>query len=129
VLALGQVQQLCHPDACAHLELGEPADTIMCVTVRKESYHTINIAYRWWGKVVMCRVVIGHDDVRRVLHLAWHSHISHRLRDALPMVAFLVVTSHVRVLTYNTYGKMATTSGTVKNTTRRTWARNWWRAG
>jgi hypothetical protein len=30
VLALGQARQLCHPDACAHLELGEPADTITC---------------------------------------------------------------------------------------------------
>jgi hypothetical protein len=30
VLVLGQARQLCHPDACAHLELEEPADTITC---------------------------------------------------------------------------------------------------
>lgn len=39
-------------------------------------------AYRWWGRVVMCRIVIGCVD------------------DALPIDALLVITSHVRVLNY-----------------------------
>jgi hypothetical protein len=41
VLGLEQVRQLRHPDACAHMELGEPADTITRVTVRKVTYHII----------------------------------------------------------------------------------------
>jgi hypothetical protein len=102
---------------------------LLRVIVRKESYHATTTAYRWWRKVVVCRVVIGHDDVRWVLHFARHSHISHWLRDAHLMDAFLVVTSHMRVLKYDTHGKMATTSGTVKKATRRTWPCNWWRAG
>ena len=46
----------------------------------------------------MCRVVIDYVDVWWVLHFAWHNYISYRLRDAFPMDAFLVITSHMRVL-------------------------------
>ena len=73
------------------------ADTIMCVTVGKETYHTMTIAYRWWGRVVVCRIVIGRLDAPWMLHFTLDSHW---LRDALLMDAFklLVVTSHMRIL-------------------------------
>ena len=78
------------------MELEEPADTIMRVTVRKETHHTRSIAYRWWGRVVVCCIVIECLDVPWMLHFTMDS----LLRDTLLMDAFklLVVTSHMRVL-------------------------------
>ena len=81
------------------MELEEPADTIMRVTVRKKTYHTMTIAYRWWpgwGRVVVCCIVIECLDVPWMLHFTMHS----LLRAALLMDAFtlLVITSHMGVL-------------------------------
>jgi hypothetical protein len=70
----------------------------MHVTVRKETYHTITIAYRWWGRVVVCRIVIGRADVWWIQHFTLHKLHIHRLRDALPIDVLLVITSHVRDL-------------------------------
>ncbi|KAF8260531.1 hypothetical protein EI94DRAFT_1748141 [Lactarius quietus] len=54
----------------------------------------------WWRRVIVCWIVIGCVDVSRIPHFALHNHISHWLRDALPMDAFklLVVSSHMAVL-------------------------------
>ena len=117
VLGLGYVRQLCHPDACAHMELAGPADTIVCVTVRKEISHTITIAYRWWGRVVVCRIVIGCLYASLMWHFTVHSHC---LRGALQMDAskLLVTTGHMRILKFNTHGLATMRSSTVKNVTR-----------
>ena len=79
------------------MELAEPADTVVCVTVRGETYHTATIAYRWWGRVIVCRIVIGCFDVSWMPHFTVHRHW---LRGALLMDIFklLVITSHMRVL-------------------------------
>ena len=58
----------------------------------------MTITYGWQGRVVVSRIVIGYVDVWWVLHFAWHNCISYWLRDVFPMNAFLVVTSHMRVL-------------------------------
>ena len=91
----------------------------------------MTIAYWWWGIVVVCRIVIviGYVDVWWVVHFALHKYIPHWLRVALPMDAFLVVISHMRVLKYDTHGSMVKMGGTVMNATRLTWTCNWWRAG
>ena len=77
------------------MELEEPGDTTMRVTVRKETYHTVSIAH--WGRVVVCRIVIGCLDVPWMLHFTMDNHW---LRDALLMdtLKLLVITSHMRVL-------------------------------
>ena len=67
----------------------------------KPNILSMTIAYRWRGRVVVCPIVIviGCVDVWWVLHFAWHNYISYWWRDA-----FLVVTSHLRVLKYDTHG-------------------------
>ena len=81
------------------MEPAGPADIIVSVTVRKEVYRKMTIAYMWWGRVVVCRiVVIGCVDVWWILHFAFYSYVSHWLRDGLPMDTFLEVASHMRVL-------------------------------
>jgi hypothetical protein len=64
----------------------------------------ITIAYRWWGRVVVCRIVIGCAGVWWILHFTLHSHFSHwfKLRDTRWMDIFLVVSSYMRVLEYDT---------------------------
>jgi hypothetical protein len=57
---LGQVRQLCHPDACAHMGPVEPAGASMHVMVRKESCH-INDNY--------CLQVVGKGG--SVPHCNW----------------------------------------------------------
>ena len=61
----------------------------------------MSIAYRWWGRVVVCCVVIGCVEVLLILQFTLHKH---GLRDSLPMDAFLVATSHVKVLKCDTHG-------------------------
>ena len=61
----------------------------------------IYIAYRWWGRVVVCCIVIGCINVWWILHFTLHNH---RLRDSLPIDAQLVITGHMRVLKYNAHG-------------------------
>jgi hypothetical protein len=39
-----------------------------------------------------------------VLYFTLHSHVLPRLREALPMDVFLIVTSYMRVLEYDTHG-------------------------
>ena len=89
-----------HPDTCAHMELAEPVDTIMRVTLRREISQTITIAYRWRGRVIVCRIVIGCVDVWWILHITLHNH---RLGEALSIDALLVITSHLRVLKSETH--------------------------
>ena len=95
VLGLGQVQQLRHLGACAHMEPAEPVDTIKLVTKGKLNIISRTSAHRWLGRVVLCRIVIGCVDAWWVLHFALYDYISHWLRDALP-----VATGHMRVLKY-----------------------------
>jgi hypothetical protein len=57
-----------------------------------------NLGIRWWGRVVVCLIVIGRANVWWILHFTLHNYISHWLRDTLLMDAFLVVTGHIRVL-------------------------------
>jgi hypothetical protein len=101
-LVLGQVRQLRHPDACAHVEFAGPADTVMRVTVRKETYYTITIAYRWWW----VRVVVGHIVIRCV-DAWWILHFtlqSHWFRDAFPIDALLIPTSYcMKVLEHDAH--------------------------
>ena len=68
----------------------------MCVAVRKDAYHTMSIAYRWWGRVVR-HIVIGCVDVWWMPHFTVHSP---GLKDALLIGAFklLVTNSHMKVL-------------------------------
>jgi predicted 3-demethylubiquinone-9 3-methyltransferase (glyoxalase superfamily) len=42
-------------------------------------------------------------DLSWILHFTLHDRISRLLRDALPMSALLVITSHKRVLKYDTH--------------------------
>ena len=68
----------------------------------------ITVAYRWWGRViVVCCIVIVCLDVWWILHFTLHNR---RLRDALPMDVFLVVTSDMRILKYDIYGQIMTRS-------------------
>ena len=84
------------------MELAEPVDTIMRITVWREIYRAITIAYnRWRGRVIVCRIVIGYIDVWWIVHFTSHNR---RLRDALPMDVFLVVTCHMRILKYDING-------------------------
>ena len=54
---------------------------LLCVSVSKaETHHTIDMAYRWWGRVVVCRIVIGSVDVWWILHFTLHNYISYWLR-------------------------------------------------
>jgi hypothetical protein len=102
VLGREQVRRLRNPDACARRELAEPADTIMLSQSKgKLNMTSMIIAYRWWGRVVVCRIVIGCADVWWILQSTVHSDW---LRDALPMNALLVITSHMRVLKYDIHG-------------------------
>ena len=61
----------------------------------------MTITYRWRGRVIMCHVVVWCVNLSWILHIAWHNR---RPRDALPMSALLVITSHIRVLRYDTHG-------------------------
>jgi hypothetical protein len=82
------------------MELAEPADTIMCVTVRKEPYGTITIAYKWWGRVVVvCRMVIGRAVVWWILHFTLHNHRLLPAIDALLVIT--CITCHMGVLKYD----------------------------
>ena len=74
---------------------------LLCVSQSKSEPNitSTNITYRWRQRVVVCRIVIWCVDVWWVLHFAY---ISHWLMDAFPVDAFLVVTSLMRVLTYDT---------------------------
>ena len=42
MLGLGLVRQLCHPDACAHMELAEPVSSVMRATVKRKTQHHID---------------------------------------------------------------------------------------
>lgn len=98
---LGLIQQLGHPDTCRYMEPAGPADIIVSVTVRKEVYRKMTIAYMWWGRVVVCRiVVIGCVDVSWIMRFTLHNH---RLGEALSIDALLVITSHLRVLKSETH--------------------------
>ena len=80
---------------------------ILCEVSQSEGKHNItpmNIVYRWWGRMIVCRIVIGCVDVVWILHFTLHNHISHWPRDALPMDVLLVITGHMRVLKNDTYG-------------------------
>ena len=77
---------------CASQSEGKPNNVLM------------TIAYGWRGRVVVGHIVIGCVDVWWVMHFALHSYISHWMRGAFSMDAFLVVTSHVRILKYDTHG-------------------------
>jgi len=64
----------------------------------------MNIAYKWWGRVIVSRIVIGCVDAVRILHFTLHSHVSHWLRDAHPMDVLLVITGPVKVLKKDAHG-------------------------
>ena len=69
------------------------------VTVKgKFSTTPMDLAHRWWGRVIVCRIVMGCIDAVRIPHLIFHSHVSYWLRDALLMDVLLVITSHIGVL-------------------------------
>ena len=100
VLELGLVRQHRH-DACAHMGLAGGPDTFYACHVSKETYkgHTVNIAYRLRGRVVVvCPILIGRPDVR------WITLRNHRLRDVFQIDVPLVTTSHMRILKYETRG-------------------------
>ena len=98
VLVLGQPQHLQCPDECAHMEPLQ--DTMQS---REGTLHITSIAitYRGRGRVIVGHVVILCVNLSWMLHIACHSH---RPRDALPMSALLVITSHIRDLRYDTHG-------------------------
>ena len=60
--------------------------------------------------MVVRPIVIGRVDVWWILYFTMHTYITHWLRDALPMDAFLVVTSHMRDLKYDIRGEAMTMS-------------------
>ena len=104
MLGLELVRQLRHPGTCVHMELVGPADTIVRITVSGETQIiSLTSAYRWCGRVVVCRIVIECVDVWWILHFALHNCVSHWLRDVLSTDAFVVVACHIMVLTYDTH--------------------------
>lgn len=61
--------------------------------------------------MILSRIIIGYAIIiTRVLrlyftlNLNWGSYVSHGLRDALPMDALLVITSHSKVLRRDMHG-------------------------
>ena len=74
------------------------------------------IAYRLRWRLVVCHIVIRRVGVYWILHFTLNIYIYKWLRDALPMDAFLVVISHMRVLQYDMRGETMTMSDTVRIT-------------
>jgi hypothetical protein len=87
------------------------------VTIGMETYHTINIAYRRWGRVVVCPIVIGRANVWWwIMHFTLYNYISHwlGLRDAILV--------DIGVLNHDAW---VNDGDSVRNATRRTWPCNW----
>jgi hypothetical protein len=84
----------------------EPLDTMQIVRrVRRVTEITsMGITHRWWGKVIVCHIVIGCFDVLWILHFTLYDRISHWLRIDLQVSALLVITSYMRVLRNDTHG-------------------------
>jgi len=64
--------------------------------------HIWNNWIRWRGRVIVYHIVIGCIDVSWILHFTLHNHVSYRLKDSLPVSTLQVITSHMRVLRYET---------------------------
>ncbi|KAH9043562.1 hypothetical protein EDB83DRAFT_2407741 [Lactarius deliciosus] len=114
VILLDRLQQMIWSDIC--VEKGSTHwKKIMCLCrgwkALGNSYipmhaHVWIFWIRWWGRVIVCWIVIWCDNVVWILHFILLDHVSQWLRDSfLPMDVLLIITGDMRV--HNTRLNMA----------------------
>ena len=73
---------------------------------RRLNVTPMNIAYMWWGWVIVCRchIVIGCVNMALIMHFTLENYISYWLMNALSTGVLGVITCHMRVLRNDTHG-------------------------